>query len=59
MGTKKSEVVAVPQHLLHKHIPEKKQYNSSEILCDLLDFAALHLEIGARICFWQPVFKGK
>ena len=39
------------------HIPSKVNYDMSEILRDLLNFAAKFLHIGGRLIYWLPVYR--
>ena len=39
------------------HYPSKISYKVSDIYKDLLEFAAIHLEIGGRLVFWIPVVR--
>lgn len=41
-------------HLRRDFIPPKKPYELSDLLGDLLDFAARRLPVGGRLAFWMP-----
>ncbi|XP_040575850.1 tRNA (guanine(10)-N(2))-methyltransferase homolog [Lepeophtheirus salmonis] len=49
------ENVSISEEHLPQHYPSKISYDLSEIIDDLLNFAATHLELGGRIAFWYPV----
>ena len=44
----------VPGHTLPGYIPPKKPYSFTQLLSDILDFAARTLVDGGRIAFWMP-----
>jgi tRNA G10 N-methylase Trm11 len=35
------------------------RYTLAEMLHDLLEFAAKHLQSGGRLCYWLPVFRSQ
>jgi tRNA G10 N-methylase Trm11 len=35
------------------------RYTLAELLHDLLEFAAKHLQPGGRLCYWLPVFRSQ
>uniref|UniRef100_T1I037 tRNA (guanine(10)-N(2))-methyltransferase TRMT11 n=2 Tax=Rhodnius prolixus TaxID=13249 RepID=T1I037_RHOPR len=39
------------------HIPSKVQYNMSQLLADLLKFAAKHLRTGGKLVTWIPIIR--
>lgn len=41
-------------HLRKDYIPPKKAYELSNLLEDLLNFAAFRLPVGGRLAFWMP-----
>ncbi|KAI9700209.1 MAG: hypothetical protein M1820_006877 [Bogoriella megaspora] len=55
-GSGKEEVVidGVLAHLRPGYIPPKKPYSFDVMLDDILDFAALMLVDGGRLCMWMP-----
>jgi tRNA (guanine10-N2)-methyltransferase len=57
IGSKKGETNSIPEHLKDDHIPSRKQYPLSEVLCDLLLFAAQRLVLHGRLVYWLPVYR--
>lgn len=49
----------VPAHLQSDYIPPKKPYSFVRMLDDILDFSALRLVDGGRLCMWMPVAGAK
>ncbi|RUS18282.1 hypothetical protein BC937DRAFT_88959 [Endogone sp. FLAS-F59071] len=43
-----------PMHLRSDYYPPTKPYEMSEVLVDLLEFAARHLSVGGRLVYWLP-----
>ncbi|KAJ1912945.1 hypothetical protein IWQ60_009426, partial [Tieghemiomyces parasiticus] len=41
-------------HLRHDYYPPTVPYEMSEVLTDLLEFAARHLVVGGRLVYWLP-----
>ncbi len=39
------------------HIPEVKNYKLSELVVDLIEFAARFLVLGGRLVYWIPVIR--
>jgi len=39
------------------HIPAKCHYSLSEVMTDLLQFAAKYLTLNGRLVFWLPVYR--
>ncbi|KAK2140917.1 hypothetical protein LSH36_1205g00103 [Paralvinella palmiformis] len=56
VGTKKEDV-EIPEELKSGHIPSKVTYDLSQILLDLLNFAAKFLVLGGRLVYWLPVYR--
>ncbi|RHZ87310.1 hypothetical protein Glove_37g81 [Diversispora epigaea] len=56
--TKKSQVPksidGIPAHKREDYYPPTKPYEMSEVLVDLLEFAARYLVIGGRLVYWLP-----
>ncbi|KAI8371990.1 S-adenosyl-L-methionine-dependent methyltransferase [Choanephora cucurbitarum] len=44
----------VPMHTREDYYPPTKPYEMSEVLQDLLDFAAQNLTLGGRLVYWLP-----
>ncbi|KAI8146385.1 S-adenosyl-L-methionine-dependent methyltransferase [Fennellomyces sp. T-0311] len=44
----------VPMHIREDYYPPTKPYEMSEVLADLLNFAAEHLRVGGRLVYWLP-----
>ncbi|KAI7902319.1 S-adenosyl-L-methionine-dependent methyltransferase [Cokeromyces recurvatus] len=44
----------VPMHTREDYYPPTKPYEMSEVLVDLLNFAAKHLLLGGRLVYWLP-----
>ncbi|KAF7728275.1 hypothetical protein EC973_006449 [Apophysomyces ossiformis] len=44
----------VPMHTREDYYPPTKPYEMSEVLIDLLNFAAEHLRVGGRLVYWLP-----
>ncbi|KAI9495073.1 S-adenosyl-L-methionine-dependent methyltransferase [Zychaea mexicana] len=44
----------VPMHTREDYYPPTKPYEMSEVLADLLNFAAEHLRVGGRLVYWLP-----
>ncbi|KAI0222498.1 hypothetical protein L0F63_006926, partial [Massospora cicadina] len=44
----------VPAHLCPNYFPPKINYVMPDVLADLLDFAAAHLQMHGRLVFWLP-----
>lgn len=44
----------IPMHTREDYYPPTKPYEMSEVLSDLLDFAAEHLLLGGRLVYWLP-----
>lgn len=44
----------IPMHTREDYYPPTKPYEMSEVLSDLLDFAAEHLVLGGRLVYWLP-----
>ncbi|KAI9313806.1 hypothetical protein BX666DRAFT_2140306, partial [Dichotomocladium elegans] len=43
-----------PMHTREDYYPPTKPYEMSEVISDLLNFAAEHLRIGGRLVYWLP-----
>ncbi|KAG2174806.1 hypothetical protein INT43_005868, partial [Umbelopsis isabellina] len=43
-----------PMHEREDYYPPTKPYEMSEVLVDLLEFAASHLTLGGRLVYWLP-----
>ncbi|KAI9246752.1 S-adenosyl-L-methionine-dependent methyltransferase [Phascolomyces articulosus] len=43
-----------PMHVREDYYPPTKPYEMSEVLADLLNFAAEHLRVGGRLVYWLP-----
>lgn len=56
IGSGKEEVVVEQEHK-DGHIPEKIEYEMSDIMKDLLNFSAKYLKIGGRLVYWLPVVR--
>ncbi|CAH1406059.1 unnamed protein product [Nezara viridula] len=56
VGCRKEEKRISEQHL-PTHIPSKVVYPLCRLMSDLLDFAALHLTVGARLVTWLPIIR--
>ncbi|KAF8468912.1 S-adenosyl-L-methionine-dependent methyltransferase [Kalaharituber pfeilii] len=61
LGTKDPEKGKVPiirngalRHLQPDYIPPKRPYSFTSMMSDILDFAAMHLVAGGRLCMWMP-----
>ena len=39
------------------HVPSKVNYHLSDILKDLLNFAAKYLTLHGRLTFWLPIYR--
>ncbi|CAG8666166.1 7388_t:CDS:10, partial [Cetraspora pellucida] len=53
--TKRSRIVnGVPAHKRENYYPPTKPYEMSEVLIDLLEFAARYLVVGGRLVYWLP-----
>ncbi|XP_062520857.1 tRNA (guanine(10)-N2)-methyltransferase homolog isoform X2 [Corticium candelabrum] len=57
IGCRKGEAYAIPEHLRDGHIPSRKLYPLSEVLSDLLLFAAHCLVLHGRLVYWLPVYR--
>lgn len=44
----------VPMHMREDYYPPTKPYEMSEVLIDLLNFAAENLVVGGRLVYWLP-----
>ena len=44
----------IPMHTREDYYPPTKPYEMSEVLSDLLNFAAEHLLLGGRLVYWLP-----
>lgn len=54
----KTEVImanGVPAHLQDDYVPPKRPYSFLRMIDDILDFSALRLVDGGRLCMWMPV----
>ncbi|KAL1587022.1 hypothetical protein WHR41_04141 [Cladosporium halotolerans] len=49
----------VPAHLQSDYVPPKKPYSFVRMLDDILDFSAIRLVDGGRLCMWMPVAGAK
>lgn len=58
VGCHKEDKKISEEHL-PTHIPSKIVYPLTRLMSDLLDFAALHLKIGARLVTWLPIIRYK
>jgi tRNA (guanine10-N2)-methyltransferase len=47
----------VPPELVESYIPAVCSYHLSDLLTDLLDFAARFLVLGGRLVYWLPVIR--
>jgi tRNA (guanine10-N2)-methyltransferase len=45
----------LPAHLQEDYVPPKKPYSFVRMLDDILDFGAIRLVDGGRLCMWMPV----
>ena len=54
VGTTKVDLV-IPAELVDKHIPQKIDYEMSDVFSDLLDFGADYLVEGGRLVYWLPI----
>ncbi|RLV88992.1 hypothetical protein JA1_005413 [Spathaspora sp. JA1] len=54
IGREHHEIDGEKAHLRRDFIPPKKPYELSNLLDDLLSFAAARLPIGGRLAFWMP-----
>ncbi|XP_055959015.1 tRNA (guanine(10)-N2)-methyltransferase homolog [Patella vulgata] len=52
-----SEQYIISEEVKDIHIPQKVQYQLSDIFRDLLNFAAKYLRLGGRLVFWFPVIR--
>ncbi|CAG8705474.1 15265_t:CDS:10 [Cetraspora pellucida] len=53
--TKRSRIInGVPAHKRENYYPPTKPYEMSEVLIDLLEFAARYLVVGGRLVYWLP-----
>ena len=48
-----------PAHLQSDYVPPKKPYSFVRMLDDILDFSAIRLVDGGRLCMWMPVAGAK
>ncbi|ORX80347.1 tRNA guanosine-2'-O-methyltransferase [Basidiobolus meristosporus CBS 931.73] len=48
------EIEGVPNHLREDYYPPTVPYEMSEVLQDLLEFAARFLNLGGRLVYWLP-----
>ena len=48
---------AIPEQYLENHFPEKVAYSLHQLLTDLLNFSARHLQVGGRLVYWLPVIR--
>uniref|UniRef100_V5HJ76 tRNA (guanine(10)-N(2))-methyltransferase TRMT11 n=1 Tax=Ixodes ricinus TaxID=34613 RepID=V5HJ76_IXORI len=46
----------IPGHLAAQHVPSKVTYGLKDVLSDLLNFGARHLNLGGRLVFWMPFY---
>jgi tRNA G10 N-methylase Trm11 len=46
-----------PLHRVESYIPAVCSYHLSDLLTDLLDFAARFLVLGGRLVYWLPVIR--
>lgn len=54
----KTEVIMAdgkPAHLQEDYVPPKRPYSFLRMIDDILDFSALRLVDGGRLCMWMPV----
>ncbi|CAG8626667.1 6348_t:CDS:2, partial [Scutellospora calospora] len=53
--TRRPRIVdGVPAHKRENYYPPTKPYEMSEVLIDLLEFAARYLVVGGRLVYWLP-----
>jgi len=54
----KTEIImadGMPAHLQEDYVPPKRPYSFLRMIDDILDFSALRLVDGGRLCMWMPV----
>jgi tRNA (guanine10-N2)-methyltransferase len=57
LGSKKDKIKNVDDAYHASHIPSKTDYTMTDILADLLRFAANFLTVNGRLVYWLPVFR--
>ncbi|CAN7945856.1 unnamed protein product [Ixodes pacificus] len=45
-----------PSRDTSQHVPSKVTYGLKDVLSDLLNFGARHLNLGGRLVFWMPFY---
>jgi tRNA G10 N-methylase Trm11 len=51
------DIKPIAEEHLPNHIPAKVEYNLQELMADLLEFSANHLELGGRLVYWLPIVR--